>query len=92
MKFLKRGGFIDKPTALDSFHKMAEDGNSGSHFCSKALYINLKPKDIYIYTHIKFTAMHKYINFSVCQLIKVRKLMSIVQVLQHFNIIKNKNK
>lgn len=49
MKFLKRGGFIDKPTALD--HKMAEDGNSGSHFCSKALYINLKPKDIYIYIY-----------------------------------------
>lgn len=62
MKFLKRGDFKDKPTALDLFHMMAEDGNSGSHFCSKALYINLKPKD-YIYTHIKFTAMHKYINF-----------------------------
>lgn len=36
VKFLEKGSFTDKLTALDSFHKTADDGNSGSHFCSKA--------------------------------------------------------
>lgn len=51
VRLSKKGSFTDKLTAFDLFYKTAKDGNSGSHFCSKALYINLKSKDIYIYIY-----------------------------------------